>query len=320
MEFVAKSIRFNCFQRGRTFLVAPCTFLFGMKNRGKNKKKQWKRILNNISTELHDAAKRRELTAAGFVVKKEDEVKIVKGDKEAAKDHPEIPTAGSFVERSVYRPRRRSVFQRYVDIWGDEQSKNGNDSIKSTDIAQILPPQPELICPAGQSYNPSAVDHQVLLLHVAKEEVKAEAAANPRTARKQKKKRRKLTQAQLEALRIKAKAKGRKPTAKELAKRMQTDLENIPKLLKEIRKEVRQQEVRRQRRQLRAAIRKYEKTPKFPTSFQLPGELAPSLRQLKTDEAWMREVEFKRNKLPRARKTLGKKAETTTYVRRSRRN
>ncbi|VDK33802.1 unnamed protein product [Taenia asiatica] len=221
-----------------------------MKNRGKNKKKQWKRILKDIVTELHDAAKHRELTAAGFVVKKENEIKIVKGDKEAAKDHPEIPTAGSFVGR---------------------------------------------------------------------EEMKAEAMVNPRAVRKQKKKRPKLTQAQLEALHVKSKAKGRKPTAKELAKQMHTDLENIPKLVKEIRKEVRQQEVRRQRRQLRAAMRKHEKAPKFPTSFQLPSELAPSLRQLKTDGAWMREVEFKRNKLPRARKTLEKKAETTTYVRRSRR-
>lgn len=51
--------------------------------------------------------------------------------------------------------------------------------------------------------------------------------------------------------------------------------------MKEIRKEARQQEVRRQRRQLRVAMRKHEKVPKFPTPFQLPGELAPSLRQLK---------------------------------------
>ncbi|KAL5109276.1 Patatin-like phospholipase domain-containing protein 7 [Taenia crassiceps] len=283
-----------------------------MKNRGKNKKKQWKRILKNISTELHDAAKHRELTAAGFVVKKENEVKIAKGDKEAAKDHPEIPTAVSFVE-SVCRPRRRSVFQRSIDVWDGEQMKSGSDSVKSMPIAQNLPPQPELICPAGQSYNPSTVDHQVLLLHVAREEVKAQAVANPRAVRKQKK-RPKLTQAKLEALRIKSKAKGKRPTAKELAKQMHTDLENIPKLVKEIRKEVRQQEARRQRRQLRAAIRKHEKAPKFPTSFQLPGELAPSLRQLKTDGTWMREVEFKRNKLPRARKTLEKKAETTSYL------
>lgn len=33
-----------------------------MKNRGKNKKKQWKRILKDISSDLHDAVRERDLT------------------------------------------------------------------------------------------------------------------------------------------------------------------------------------------------------------------------------------------------------------------
>ena len=41
---------------------------------------------------------------------------------------------------------------------------------------------------------------------------------------------------------------------------------------------------------------------------------------IQTEDSWIREVEFKRNKLPRARKTLSKKAESTTFERRSRKD
>ena len=51
--------------------------------------------------------------------------------------------------------------------------------------------------------------------------------------------------------------------------------------MKEIRKETLEQKNRRQLRQEKAAMRKFEKAPKYPIPFQLPGELAPSLRKLR---------------------------------------
>ncbi|VDD75092.1 unnamed protein product [Mesocestoides corti] len=316
-----------------------------MKNRGKNKKKQWRHILKNLGSELSDVAKEKALSSGGFVIQKKNKAAIVKGDKEAAKDHPELPTASTATKKKVYRPGKASVVFRALDVWADD-SKEGfpdaaphpaskPDSIAPMmscgrvfsshktclSIAMCLFQEP--ICPAGQSYNPSAVDHQVLLLHVAKEELKKEAAENPQSA-KRLKPRKKLAvkrnrpQTGLVAKPMKAKAKDRNPNSKDLAKKMQNDLENIPKILKEIKKEKRELAERRQKRELQAAIRKHEKSAKFPISFQLPGELASSLRKLRTDENWMREVEFKRNKLPRARKTLGTKVATKTFVRRSR--
>uniref|UniRef100_A0A5K3F3I6 Ribosome biogenesis protein NOP53 n=1 Tax=Mesocestoides corti TaxID=53468 RepID=A0A5K3F3I6_MESCO len=291
-----------------------------MKNRGKNKKKQWRHILKNLGSELSDVAKEKALSSGGFVIQKKNKAAIVKGDKEAAKDHPELPTASTATKKKVYRPGKASVVFRALDVWADDSKEGFPDAAPHP---ASKPDSIEPICPAGQSYNPSAVDHQVLLLHVAKEELKKEAAENPQSA-KRLKPRKKLAvkrnrpQTGLVAKPMKAKAKDRNPNSKDLAKKMQNDLENIPKILKEIKKEKRELAERRQKRELQAAIRKHEKSAKFPISFQLPGELASSLRKLRTDENWMREVEFKRNKLPRARKTLGTKVATKTFVRRSR--
>lgn len=85
-----------------------------------------------------------------------------------------------------------------------------------------------LIVPAGQSYNPTVVDHQTLLMHVAKEEEKVVAAADPDAFKKKrkmrpKKKKVKLTQAQFDALRREEKMKNF--TSKDLAKKMHNDLE-----------------------------------------------------------------------------------------------
>ncbi|KAM7535792.1 hypothetical protein Aperf_G00000092904 [Anoplocephala perfoliata] len=192
-------------------------------------------------------------------------------------------------------------------------------------VTQINMPDQQLestlVVPASQSYTPTAVDHQILLIHVAKEEAKAEEAVDPDVHKKRpKKKRPKLTQAQFDALRHEANLKTRKLNSKDLAKKMHNDLENIPKLVKEIKKENRELDVRKKRKEMRMAIKRYEKTNKFPMSFQLPGELAPNLRKLRADQNWVREVEFKRNKLPRARKTHVKNAVSKVYERRSRRN
>ncbi|KAM7536132.1 hypothetical protein Aperf_G00000092863 [Anoplocephala perfoliata] len=297
-----------------------------MKNRGKNKKKQWKRILKNISSDLYDAARERDLTTAGFVVEKDKKNEVLKGDKEAAKGYSNIPTASSTIERKFYRRSKASIFAQCTDIW-DENFETLQTASKTTEKARKASRPPEqqldstLIVPAGQSYNPTAVDHQILLMHVAKEEAKAEEAADPDVHKKRpKKKRPKLTQAQFDALRHEANLKTRKLTSKELAKKMHNDLENIPKLVKEIKKENRELDARKKRKEMRMAIKRYEKTNKFPMSFQLPGELAPNLRKLRADQNWVREVEFKRNKLPRARKTHVKNAVSKVYERRSRRN
>ncbi|VDO04433.1 unnamed protein product [Rodentolepis nana] len=300
-----------------------------MKNRGKNKKKQWKRILKNISSDLHDAVRENNLTAAGFEVQKPKECSILKGDKDLAKDCPDIPTASSALERKSYKKGKRSIFARMVDVWDDDfevQKKASNTVEKARKVAVQKVPEPTLIVPAGQSYNPTLADHQALLMHVAKEEEeKAVAAADPdavKEARKKhpKKKKLKPTQAQLDAIRHEEKVKEKKSTAAYLAKQMHNDLENIPKLVKEIKKEKKELEVKKAKKQVRKAIKKYEKLSKFPLSFQLPGELAPSLRKLRTDPNWMREVEFKRNKLPRARRTLDRKADSKIYERRSRKD
>ncbi|VDL60593.1 unnamed protein product [Hymenolepis diminuta] len=287
-----------------------------MRNRGKNKKKQWKHILKNISSDLHDAVREEDLTAAGFQVQKAEKSQILKGDKDSAKDRPDIPTASSAVERHA------------VDVWDDGfevQKKVSNTVEKARKVPEPTEKlsEPILIVPAGQSYNPTVVDHQTLLMHVAKEEEKVVAAADPDAFKKKrkmrpKKKKVKLTQAQFDALRREEKMKN--ITAKDLAKKMHNDLENIPKLVKEIKKEKKELEVKKTKKQIRKVIKKYEKSNKFPLSFQLPGELAPSLRKLRIDPNWMREVEFKRNKLPRARRTLNRKADAKIYERRSRRD
>nr|CDS27980.1 hypothetical transcript [Hymenolepis microstoma] len=298
-----------------------------MKNRGKNKKKQWKRILKNISSDLHDAVREKDLSAAGFDVQKSKEISICKGDKNSAKDRPDIPTASSALERKSYKKGKPSIFARMVDVWDDNfevQKKASNTAEKARKVQNKMC-EPTLIVPAGQSYNPTLADHQTLLMHVAKEEEKTAATEDPdvfKKARKMrpKKKKNKLTQAQLDALRHEEKVKEKKSTAAYLAKKMHNDLENIPKLVKEIKKEKKELEVKKTKKQIRKAIKKYEKSNKFPLSFQLPGELAPSLRKLRTDPNWIREVEFKRNKLPRARTALNRKADSKIYERRSRKD
>nr|VZI07975.1 unnamed protein product [Spirometra erinaceieuropaei] len=285
-----------------------------MKNRSKNKKKQWRHLLTDLASDLHVTNRKAEISSGDFSIKQKNKLRIQKGDKEAAKDHPDIPTSRFTTTKPPSRCGKAAIRASIVDVWAEEEEEQASKVKHSA--ARSTGPQPAepdpLICAAGQSYNPSIVDHQMLLFHAAQDEIKKLTKEEPQRPKKRRTaKDRKKPKASTTALKPK-----KALTAKQREKQMQTDLDNIPKILKEIKREEKEKAMRRLRKASLTAIRKREKAPKFPLAFQLPGEMSSSLRKLRADENWAREVEFKRNKLPRARKTLGITKTTTSFVRR----
>ncbi|VDK88350.1 unnamed protein product [Dibothriocephalus latus] len=269
-----------------------------MKNRSKNKKKQWRHLLTDLASDLHVTSRKAEISSGDFSIKQKNKLKVQKGDKEAAKQNPDIPTAVSIVQKTPFRRGKAAVRASVVDVWeeGAPTPKPKPPATKTTAESKFAP----LTCVAGQSYNPSIVDHQMLLFQAAQDEVKQLAKEEPQRPKKRRcrtAKDRKVRyhlaffycsiSLSLSLKNPKASAVALKPkkakTPKQKEKQMHTDLDNT--------------------------------CLHFQSSNGVTY-LCYVVFFLQADDNWTREVEFRRNKLPRARKTLGITKATTPFVRR----
>ncbi|KAG5448010.1 hypothetical protein CSKR_106622 [Clonorchis sinensis] len=305
-----------------------------MKNLGKNKKKQWRHCCTGLEDKLDAAKKREAILHDGFVLGqiKRQKKPIIRGDKEAAKLFSDISTApDGRVRMKHYQSKTRPGTA--TDLWQDE----------------ILQPeqqkrnQPNLSLPAaGQSYNPSVVDHFTLLSTLGAEECK-------KHKRQQKTERflrgftenaRRPTDPMEEArtffhsLTTETPAPNdndgvgiiqpneteevvlRHRSRKRKKVNMAVELENIPKLLKELRRESQACSERKARLAAKKATRKRDQLVDWDIPFQMPNELVSCLRKVVPESDLLRELEKRKNKCPRARRTLGLTKSTKAYERR----
>ncbi|CAI2724206.1 unnamed protein product [Schistosoma spindalis] len=107
----------------------------------------------------------------------------------------------------------------------------------------------------------------------------------------------------------------KKPKKVDPHKKMKNDLENLPKLLKEIKREKKTRERRKSAAKAKNEIRCKLKKVDLNIPFQLPNEISSSLRKLCPEGYLFHEVERRRNRCPRARKTLGSKSKSTSFER-----
>ncbi|CAH8451400.1 unnamed protein product [Heterobilharzia americana] len=107
----------------------------------------------------------------------------------------------------------------------------------------------------------------------------------------------------------------KKPKKVNVEKRMKNDLENLPKLLKEIKREDKSRKVRKITKKAKQEIRSKLKNTDLDIPFHLPKEIPSSLRKLCPEGYLIHEIERRRNKCPRARKTLGNKRNRTSFER-----
>lgn len=298
-----------------------------MRKLGKNKKKQWKHCYAELDEKLDDIHRQRQISKEGFLLGKVEKKKhlIVKGDKNSAKAFSDIPTACDGQPRLRKYTVRRSL-RPTIDIWENVPK----DATSKADKPVFILPAP------GQSYNPSLEDHHIMLSALAKDELektRREAKTNrflkglganrPTIDPVEEAKsfiHNLVTNSKLQVPAVDLENEEvtirRKPKKPDLKKQMAIELENIPRLLKEIKCENR---TRAQRKKLLKA--KKEKRRKLrmmeqDVPFQLPNELVPALRRLTPECDLLREIEKRKNKVPRARKTLGLNKNTKSYERR----
>ncbi|CAL8094770.1 unnamed protein product [Calicophoron daubneyi] len=299
-----------------------------MKKLGKNKKKQWRNCYKNLEGDLDEAKKKERILQEGFTLKNEEKRQkpaIVKGAKDSAKafrDIPSAPDAEAIRRKRIIRKNRRS---RGIDLWECETARH------SGEVPTVNIPVPA----GGQSYNPSISDHYTLLSTLATSESRA-VSRELKTARflndfkGAKKHVNPLEEAQ-SFLQILAGEKPintqtpleeeeevslRKPKTRRRKNRMAVELENIPKILKEIKREKQARAVKKARLTARKARRCMLSKMDTDVAFQMPNELVPSLRKLTPEGNLLREIEKRKNKCPRARRTLGVTKNTKAFVRR----
>ncbi|GAA56252.1 hypothetical protein CLF_110387 [Clonorchis sinensis] len=90
----------------------------------------------------------------------------------------------------------------------------------------------------------------------------------------------------------------------------------IPKLLKELRRESQACSERKARLAAKKATRKRDQLVDWDIPFQMPNELVSCLRKVVPESDLLRELEKRKNKCPRARRTLGLTKSTKAYERR----
>ncbi|OON15437.1 hypothetical protein X801_08760, partial [Opisthorchis viverrini] len=203
--------------------------------------------------------------------------------------------------------------------------------------------QPNLSLPAaGQSYNPSVVDHFALLSTLGAEECKKHKrqqkterflrgfTENARHPTDQMEEARTFFHSlttetpapndddgvrivqpkETEEVVLRRRSRKRKKV------NMAVELENIPKLLKELRRESQGCSARKARLAAKKATRKRDQLVDWDIPFQMPNELVSCLRKVVPETDLLRELEKRKNKCPRARRTLGLTKSTKAYERR----
>ncbi|KAA0186214.1 hypothetical protein FBUS_11475 [Fasciolopsis buskii] len=293
-----------------------------MKKLGKNKKKQWKYCYAELEDKLDDIHRECQISKEGFLLGK---VEKRKRDKNSAKAFCDMPSACDGQPRLRKYAVRKSL-RRTIDIWQNV----AKDATSKADKPTFVLPAP------GQSYNPSLEDHHIMLSALAKDELE-------KTRREAKTDRflkglgvnrptsdpieeaksfihNLVTNSELQVSAVDLENEEvtirRKPKKINLEKQMAIELENIPRLLKEIKRENRTRAQRKKllkaKKEERRKLRRIEQD----VPFQLPNELVPALRKLTPECDLLHEIEKRKNKVPRARKTLGLNKNTKSYERR----
>ncbi|VDP85758.1 unnamed protein product [Echinostoma caproni] len=268
-----------------------------MKKLGKNKKKQWKRCYTDLETKLDVARKQRQISKGGFLLGKVEKKKrpIIKGDKNAAKAFPEIPSFSDGQPRmkkyTLHGPVRTNV-----DLWANAPNTTATTTTTTkVEKSEIILPTP------GQSYNPTLEDHFTMLSALAKTELQKRrqeakidrflqglgtnrATADPiEDAKSFIQNLSANSQSQTATLpdqEAETVATPRKTKKVNVEKRMAVELENIPKLLKEIKRENQSRILRKKALKARKEHKKQLQKLEQDIPFQLPNELVPALRKL----------------------------------------
>nr|CAH8824729.1 unnamed protein product [Trichobilharzia regenti] len=305
-----------------------------MKRLGKNKKKRWQYCYKDLESKLQDAEKHRKIIKQGFTevstcIKKRP---IVKGDKDSAKSFRDIPSAS---DGKIRIPRTDIQKKRRLekDVWEDNSLTAlptvKQDASKSAEETKISVPLP---C-AGQSYNPTLQDHLSLMSRIEmiesakrKREMKTERFVESLRGVKTEVNPVRDMKKFLQSLNDKPQLKSeneepevlprlKKPKKVNVQKRMKHELENLPKLLKEIKREKTARSLRKSSKAAKREMRNKLKTMDMNIPFHLPNEIPSSLRKLCPEGYLIHEIERRRNKCPRARKTLGNKRNNTSFER-----
>ncbi|KAA3676463.1 uncharacterized protein DEA37_0006711 [Paragonimus westermani] len=301
-----------------------------MKKLGKNKKKQWRNCYKGLEDNLEAAKNRGNISQGDFVIGRVQKPKqpIIKGNKDAAKVFTDIPSVPDGQIR-MKRYRSKNVKLSATDLWQKDPmmkfvANDGNHKI------------PKISLPlAGQSYNPSVFDHYEMLSALGAQETRKEKRelktqrflhtfsrstctndpvedartflnilSGPETVEPAE-----VCDDSDEISRPHKSQRANKTKSKKL--KMSTELNNIPRYLKEMKLEDRARAERKTRLLARKAQRKQMLGRNWDIPFQMPNELVPSLRKLIPEGDLLRELERRKNRCPRARRTLGRLNEVT---------
>ncbi|KAF7231979.1 hypothetical protein EG68_10079 [Paragonimus skrjabini miyazakii] len=306
-----------------------------MKKLGKNKKKQWRNCYKGLEDNLEAAKNRGNISQNNFVIGRVQKPKqpIIKGNKDAAKVFTDIP---SVPDGQIYMKRYRSknVKVSDTDLWQNDPQTKFVASSGNRKIPKISVPL------AGQSYNPSVIDHYEMLSALGAQETRKEKRELKTQRFLQTFSRSICTKDPVEDARTflnilsgpetveqaevcddsdetpRSHKLQRANKTKSKKSKMSTELNSIPRFLKEIKLEDRARAERKARLSARKAQRKQMLKRNWDIPFQMPNELVPSLRKLTPEGDLLRELERRKNTCPRARRTLGLVKNTKPFERR----
>ncbi|KAF5401523.1 hypothetical protein PHET_05281 [Paragonimus heterotremus] len=337
-----------------------------MKKLGKNKKKQWRNCYKGLEDNLEAAKNRGNMSVYSqsnfivfwfssqnsFVIGRVQKSKrttfrstllvctylpflepIIKGNKDAAKVFTDIPSVpDGHIHMKRYRSKNVKVSA--TDLWQNDPKTKFVSSSGNRKIPKISIPL------AGQSYNPSVIDHYEMLSALGAQETKKEKRelktqrflqtfsgsicikdpvedartflnilSGPETVEPAE-----VCDDSDEILQPHKLLRANKRRSKK--SKMSTELNSIPRFLKEIKREDRARAERKARLRARKAQRKQMLERNWDIPFQMPNELVPSLRKLTPECDLLRELERRKNTCPRARRTLGLVKNTKPFERR----
>ncbi|CAH8452993.1 unnamed protein product [Schistosoma bovis] len=307
-----------------------------MRRLGKNKKRRWQYCYKDIDAKIQDAEHHKRIIDQDFTQVSTLNKKnyIVKGDKNSAKPFNDIPSAcDRRLHTSQPKLEKRKLIE--IDIWEDVPASimpSGKGSTLKNAVDKNLGNH-SLPCP-GQSYNPTLHDHLSLISRIKaiesakqKLELKTERFVSSLRGVNSSPNPLKDMEKFLQSLNAESHVTKssedvdeiflprRKPKKVDPHKKMKNDLENLPKLLKEIKREKKTRERRKSAAKAKSEIRSKLKKVDLNIPFQLPNEISSSLRKLCPEGYLFHEVERRRNRCPRARKTLGSKSKSTSFER-----
>uniref|UniRef100_A0A3Q0KIK5 Ribosome biogenesis protein NOP53 n=1 Tax=Schistosoma mansoni TaxID=6183 RepID=A0A3Q0KIK5_SCHMA len=306
-----------------------------MKRLGKNKKRRWQYCYRDIDSKIQDAVIHKRIIDHDFAqVSTLSKINdIVKGDKNSAKPFNDIPSAcDRRLHTSLPKLEKRKLAE--IDIWKDvPASMSSGKGSTGKNAVDKDPGNHSLPCP-GQSYNPTLHDHLSLISRLKtiesakrKRELKTERFVSSLRGVKSPPNPLKDMEKFLHSLNTESNVTKnneevdevllprKKPKKMDAQKKMKNDLENLPKLLKEIKREKKTRERRKLAAKAKNETRDKLKKVNLNIPFQLPNEISSSLRKLCPEGHLFHEVERRRNRCPRARKTLGSKRKSTPFER-----